>query len=599
MIDRQKYIRNFCIVAHIDHGKSTLADRLIEQTGTLAKRDMSEQLLDNMELERERGITIKLAPTRMKYKFGDEEYVLNLIDTPGHVDFTYEVSRSLKACEGAILIVDATQGVQAQTIANAHLAQENGLKIIPVINKIDLGGADTQRAKQEIEDILKIPAKYAPCISAKNGINITDVLDTIVCDIPCPNGDINAPLKCLVFDSYYDNFKGAICLVRVFDGSVKVGDKIHFMQTGGDFEVTEVGYFVPKPNPCEQLTAGEVGYISASIKKINDASVGDTITNLDNPALEPLAGYKHIQPMVYSGIYPVDGSKYGELKDSLERLKLNDSALEFTQENSTALGFGFRCGFLGLLHMDIVQERLEREFNLDIITTAPSVNYKVFLNNGQVLNISNPSNLPDPSTIRYMQEPYVDLHIFSPPEYLGSIMDLCQQRRGEQKDVQYIDPTRARLDYVIPLNEIVYDFFDSLKSRTKGYASMDYEMLDYRTSKLVKLDFLLKGEPCDALSLIIPESEAMERGRAITEKLKEVIPRQMFEIPVQAAIGGKVIARETIKAYRKDVLSKCYGGDVTRKRKLLEKQKAGKKRMRTLGSVQVPSDAFISILKID
>ena len=599
MIDRQKYIRNFCIVAHIDHGKSTLADRLIEQTGTLAKRDISEQLLDNMELERERGITIKLAPTRMKYKFGDEEYILNLIDTPGHVDFTYEVSRSLKACEGAILIVDATQGVQAQTIANAHLAQENGLKIIPVINKIDLGGADTERAKQEIEDILKIPAKYAPCISAKNGINITDVLDTIVCDIPCPNGDINAPLKCLVFDSYYDNFKGAICLVRVFDGSVKVGDKIHFMQTGGDFEVTEVGYFVPKPNPCEQLTAGEVGYISASIKKINDASVGDTITNLDNPALEPLAGYKHIQPMVYSGIYPVDGSKYGELKDSLERLKLNDSALEFTQENSTALGFGFRCGFLGLLHMDIVQERLEREFNLDIITTAPSVNYKVFLNNGQVLNISNPSNLPDPSTIRYMQEPYVDLHIFSPPEYLGSIMDLCQQRRGEQKDVQYIDPTRARLDYVIPLNEIVYDFFDSLKSRTKGYASMDYEMLDYRTSKLVKLDFLLKGEPCDALSLIIPESEAMERGRAITEKLKEVIPRQMFEIPVQAAIGGKVIARETIKAYRKDVLSKCYGGDVTRKRKLLEKQKAGKKRMRTLGSVQVPSDAFISILKID
>ncbi len=599
MIDRQKYIRNFCIVAHIDHGKSTLADRLIEQTGTLAKRDISEQLLDNMELERERGITIKLAPTRMKYKFGDEEYILNLIDTPGHVDFTYEVSRSLKACEGAILIVDATQGVQAQTIANAHLAQENGLKIIPVINKIDLGGADTQRAKQEIEDILKIPAKYAPCISAKNGINITDVLDTIVCDIPCPNGDINAPLKCLVFDSYYDNFKGAICLVRVFDGSVKVGDKIHFMQTGGDFEVTEVGYFVPKPSPCEQLTAGEVGYIAASIKKINDASVGDTITNLDNPALEPLAGYKHIQPMVYSGIYPVDGSKYGELKDSLERLKLNDSALEFTQENSTALGFGFRCGFLGLLHMDIVQERLEREFNLDIITTAPSVNYKVFLNNGQVLNISNPSNLPDPSTIRYMQEPYVDLHIFSPPEYLGSIMDLCQQRRGEQKDVQYIDPTRARLDYVIPLNEIVYDFFDSLKSRTKGYASMDYEMLDYRTSKLVKLDFLLKGEPCDALSLIIPESEAMERGRAITEKLKEVIPRQMFEIPVQAAIGGKVIARETIKAYRKDVLSKCYGGDVTRKRKLLEKQKAGKKRMRTLGSVQVPSDAFISILKID
>ncbi len=599
MTDKQKYIRNFCIVAHIDHGKSTLADRLIEQTGTLAKRDMTEQLLDNMELERERGITIKLAPTRMNYKFGDEEYTLNLIDTPGHVDFTYEVSRSLKACEGAILIVDATQGVQAQTIANVHLAQENGLKIIPVINKIDLGGADVERCKQEIEDILKIPAKHAPCISAKNGINITDVLDTIVCDIPSPSGDVDAPLKCLVFDSYYDNFKGAICLVRVFDGSVKVGDKIRFMQTGGVFDVTEVGYFVPKPRPCEQLSAGEVGYISASIKKINDASVGDTITNFDRPASQPLPGYKRVQPMVYSGIYPADGSKYGELKDSLEKLKLSDSALEFTQENSSALGFGFRCGFLGLLHMDIVQERLEREFNLEIITTAPSVNYKVFLNNGQVLDVSNPSNLPEPSTIKFMQEPYVDLHIFSPPEYLGAIMDLCQQRRGEQKDVQYIDASRARLDYVIPLNEIIYDFFDSLKSRTKGYASMDYEILEYRTTKLVKLDFLLKGEPCDALALIIPECEAVERGRAITAKLKEVIPRQMFEIPVQAAIGGKIVARETIKAYRKDVLSKCYGGDVTRKRKLLEKQKAGKKRMRTLGSVQVPSDAFISILKID
>ena len=599
MTDKQKYIRNFCIVAHIDHGKSTLADRLIEQTGTLAKRDMTEQLLDNMELERERGITIKLAPTRMNYKFGDEEYTLNLIDTPGHVDFTYEVSRSLKACEGAILIVDATQGVQAQTIANVHLAQENGLKIIPVINKIDLGGADVERCKQEIEDILKIPAKHAPCISATNGINITDVLDTIVCDIPSPSGDVDAPLKCLVFDSYYDNFKGAICLVRVFDGSVKVGDKIRFMQTGGVFDVTEVGYFVPKPRPCEQLSAGEVGYISASIKKINDASVGDTITNFDRPASQPLPGYKRVQPMVYSGIYPADGSKYGELKDSLEKLKLSDSALEFTQENSSALGFGFRCGFLGLLHMDIVQERLEREFNLEIITTAPSVNYKVFLNNGQVLDVSNPSNLPEPSTIKFMQEPYVDLHIFSPPEYLGAIMDLCQQRRGEQKDVQYIDASRARLDYVIPLNEIIYDFFDSLKSRTKGYASMDYEILEYRTTKLVKLDFLLKGEPCDALALIIPECEAVERGRAITAKLKEVIPRQMFEIPVQAAIGGKIVARETIKAYRKDVLSKCYGGDVTRKRKLLEKQKAGKKRMRTLGSVQVPSDAFISILKID
>ena len=599
MNDKQKNIRNFCIVAHIDHGKSTLADRLIEATGTLQKRDMTEQLLDNMELERERGITIKLAPTRMKYVFDNEEYILNLIDTPGHVDFTYEVSRSLKACEGAILIVDATQGVQAQTIANVHLALENNLEIIPVINKIDLSGADPDKCKREIEDIIGIPAMNAPCISAKNGININEVLDTIICDVPPPSGDINKPLKCLVFDSYYDNFKGAICMVRVFDGCVKVGDKIKFMQTGGVFDVTEVGYFVPKPIPCEQICAGEVGYIAASIKKINDASVGDTITNFNNPADSPLPGYKKVQPMVFSGIYPVDGSKYGELKDALEKLKLSDSALEYTQENSTALGFGFRCGFLGLLHMEIIQERLEREFNLDIITTAPSVSYKVFLNNGQVLDVSNPSNLPDVTTIKYMQEPYVKMHIFTPPEYLGPIMDLCQQRRGEQQDVQYVDNNRARLDYIIPLNEIVYDFFDTLKSRTRGYASMDYEMFEYRTSKLVKLDFLLKGEPCDALAIIVPDVEAVERGRTITAKLKEVIPRQMFEIPVQAAIGGKIIARETIKAYRKDVLSKCYGGDVTRKRKLLEKQKAGKKRMRTLGSVQVPSDAFVSILKID
>lgn len=599
MADKQKYIRNFCIVAHIDHGKSTLADRLIEATGTLQKRDMTEQLLDNMELERERGITIKLAPTRMKYTFDNEEYILNLIDTPGHVDFSYEVSRSLKACEGAILIVDATQGVQAQTIANVHLALENNLEIIPVINKIDLSGADPERCKREIEDVIGIPAMHAPCISAKNGINISEVLDSIVCDVPCPKGDETKPLKCLVFDSYYDNFKGAICMVRVFDGSVKVGDKIHFMQTGGTFDVTEVGYFLPKPTPCDVLSTGEVGYIAASIKKINDASVGDTITNFNNPATEPLPGYKKVQPMVFSGIYPADGSKYTELKDSLEKLKLSDSALEYTQENSTALGFGFRCGFLGLLHMEIVQERLEREFNLDIITTAPSVSYKVYLNNGQVMDVSNPSNLPEPTAIKFMQEPYVTMHIFTPPEFLGPIMDLCQQRRGEQQDVQYIDTNRARLDYIIPLNEIIYDFFDSLKSRTKGYASMDYEILEYRTSKLVKLDFLLKGEPCDALALIVPEVEAVERGRTITAKLKEAIPRQMFEIPVQAAIGGKVIARETIKAYRKDVLSKCYGGDVTRKRKLLEKQKAGKKRMRTLGSVQVPSDAFVSILKID
>ena len=599
MSDRQKYIRNFCIVAHIDHGKSTLADRLLETTGTVAKRDLTEQLLDSMELERERGITIKLTPTRMKYNYLGQEYILNLIDTPGHVDFTYEVSRSLAACEGAILIVDAGQGVEAQTLANVHLALDNNLEILPVINKIDLPNAEPEKVKQEIEDVIGIPAMHAPCISAKEGINITDVLKGIIKEFPSPKGKEDAPLKCLVFDSYYDNFKGAICLVRVFDGSVKKGDKIMFMQTQKEFEVTEVGYFLPKPAEAECLLAGEVGYIAASIKKVSEARVGDTITSSVNPAKEALPGYKQVQPVVFSGIFPVDGSKFNELKDALEKLKLNDSSLEYQAENSTALGFGFRCGFLGLLHMEIIQERLEREFNLDIITTAPSVSYHVYKTNGDMLEVSNPSNLPDPSEIDRMEEPYVSMHIFSPPEYMGSIMDLCTERRGENTNVEYLDEKRVRLDYNIPLNEIIYDFFDSLKSRTRGYASLDYELSEYRVSKLVKLDILLKGEVCDALSLIVHEDKAYERGRIMAEKLKEVIPRQMFEVPIQAAIGGKIIARETVKAFRKDVLAKCYGGDITRKRKLLEKQKEGKKKMRSIGSVEVPSDAFVSILKID
>ena len=599
MSDRQKYIRNFCIVAHIDHGKSTLADRLLEATNTVAKRDLTEQLLDSMDLERERGITIKLTPTRMKYNFEGKDYILNLIDTPGHVDFTYEVSRSLAACEGAILIVDAGQGVEAQTLANVHLALDNNLEILPVINKIDLPSAEPEKVKHEIEDVIGIPAMHAPCISAKEGINISDVLTGIIKEFPSPKGDELAPLKCLVFDSYYDNFKGAICLVRVFDGSVKKGDKIMFMQTKNEFEVTEVGYFVPKPVESSCLLAGEVGYIAASIKKVSEAKVGDTITSCTSPAKEALPGYKQVQPVVFSGIFPVDGSKFNELKEALEKLKLNDSSLEYQAENSVALGFGFRCGFLGLLHMEIIQERLEREFNLDIITTAPSVSYHVYKTSGDMLEVSNPSNLPDLSEIARMEEPYVKMHIFTPPEYMGSIMDLCTERRGENTDVEYLDEKRVRLDYSIPLNEIIYDFFDSLKSRTRGYASLDYELSEYKESKLVKLDILLKGEVCDALSLIVHESKAYERGRIMAEKLKEVIPRQMFEVPIQAAIGGKIIARETVKAFRKDVLAKCYGGDITRKRKLLEKQKEGKKKMRSIGSVEVPSDAFVSILKID
>ncbi len=595
----QKNIRNFCIVAHIDHGKSTLADRLIEATGTLATRDMQNQLLDSMDLERERGITIKLAPTRMLYKKDGVEYILNLIDTPGHVDFTYEVSRSLAACEGAILIVDAGQGVEAQTLANAYLALDNNLEILPVINKIDLPSANPQKAKEEIEDVIGIPAMHAPEISAKEGINIKSVLDSVITEFPAPKGNINAPLKCLIFDSYYDNFKGAVCMIRVFDGTLKVGDKILFMHTQKQFDVTEVGYFTPHPKACNQLVAGEVGYVCASIKKVADTQVGDTITSATNPTKMPLAGYKKVQPVVFSGIFPADGSKYNELKDALEKLKLNDSALEYTSENSTALGFGFRCGFLGLLHMEVIQERIEREFNLEIITTAPGVSYHVYKTDGTMLEVSNPSNLPEPSTILRLEEPFAHMHIYIPPEFMGGIMDLCQQRRGISLDVQYLDERRVKLVYDIPLNEIIYDFFDNLKSRTKGYASLDYELSDYRPSDLVKLDILLKGEPCDALSLIVHKERAQERGRMIAEKLKEAIPRQQFEVPIQAAIGGKIIARETVKAVRKDVLAKCYGGDITRKRKLLEKQKEGKKRMRTLGSVEVPAEAFINILKID
>ena len=599
MQDRQKYIRNFCIVAHIDHGKSTLADRLLEYTGTVATRDLQEQLLDSMDLERERGITIKLTPTRMKYNYKGQDYILNLIDTPGHVDFTYEVSRSLAACEGAILIVDAGQGVEAQTLANVHLALDNHLEILPVINKIDLPSAEPEKVKKEIEDVISIPAMHAPCISAKEGINIDKVLEAIIDEFPAPRGKEEAPLKCLVFDSYYDNFKGAICLIRVFDGSVRPGDKIKFMQSNNAFEVTEVGYFTLKAKACDVLLAGEVGYIAASIKKVSEARVGDTITTVDNPTAEPLTGYKQVQPVVFSGIFPVDGSKYGELKDALEKLKLNDSSLEYQPETSIALGFGFRCGFLGLLHMEIIQERLEREFNLEIITTAPGVNYHVYKTDGEMLEVSNPSNLPDVTLITRMEEPYVNMRIFTPPEYMGAIMDLCVERRGENTGMEYLDEKRVRLDYSIPLNEIIYDFFDNLKSKTRGYASLDYELSDYRTSKLVKLDILLKGEVCDALSMIVHVDKAYERGKAMAEKLKDVIPRQQFEVPIQAAIGGKIIARETVKAYRKDVLAKCYGGDVTRKRKLLEKQKEGKKKMRNIGSVEVPSDAFISILKID
>lgn len=596
----QKKIRNFCIVAHIDHGKSTLADRLMEMTGQVSERDMEEQLLDSMDLERERGITIKLTPVRMFYKAKNgEEYVFNLIDTPGHVDFTYEVSRSLKACEGAILIVDATQGVQAQTLANAYLAIDNDLEIMPVINKMDLASADPEGAAEEIETILGIDASDAPRISAKSGLNVDRVLEEIVKKIPAPDGDPNAPLKALIFDSFYDNFKGVICFVRVKDGCVKVGSKIKTFMSGKTFTVTEVGVFSPKMLPTAELSAGEVGYIAASVKSIEDTEVGDTITDAENPAKEPLPGYKKALPMVFSGVFPLDGSKYNDLKDALLKLKLNDAALSIEPDNSVALGFGFRCGFLGLLHMDVIQERIEREFNLEIITTAPSVSYKVYKTDGTMLVVENPTHLPPVTEIAYMEEPIINAQIFTPPEFVGPIMELCQFKRGVYKDMVYLDKRRVQLKYTLPLNEIIYDFFDQLKSRTKGYASLDYEIAGYEKSDLVKLDMLLNGDVCDALSIIVHKDKAYERGRQIAERLKDVIPRQMFEIPIQAAVGGKIIARETVKAYRKDVLAKCYGGDVTRKKKLLEKQKEGKKKMRSIGSVEIPSEAFIEILKTD
>ena len=596
----KKNIRNFCIVAHIDHGKSTLADRLMEKTGQVSQRDMEDQLLDSMDLERERGITIKLTPVRMFYKAKDgEEYIFNLIDTPGHVDFTYEVSRSLKACEGAILIVDATQGVQAQTLANAYLAIDNDLEIMPVINKMDLASARPEEAARELEDILGIDGEDAPRISAKSGLNVEEVLEQIVHKVPAPNGDENAPLKALIFDSYYDNFKGVICFVRIIDGEVRVGDRIRTFMSDKQFDVTEVGVFSPKMQPKASLSVGEVGYIAASIKSIEDTAVGDTITTVENPAKEPLSGYKKALPMVFSGVFPLDGSKFNDLKDALLKLKLNDAALSIEPDNSAALGFGFRCGFLGLLHMDVIQERIEREFDLEIITTAPSVSYKVYKTDGTQMVVENPTHLPPVTEIDYMEEPVINASIFTPPEYVGPIMELCQYKRGVYKDMIYLDKTRVQMKYTLPLNEIIYDFFDQLKSRTKGYASFDYEVSGYQKSELVKLDMLLNGDVCDALSIIVHKDKAYERGRQIAEKLKNVIPRQMFEIPIQAAVGGKIIARETVKAFRKDVLAKCYGGDVTRKKKLLEKQKEGKKKMRSIGTVEIPSEAFISILKTD
>lgn len=591
-------LRNFCIIAHIDHGKSTLADRLMERTGQVSKRDMEDQLLDSMDIERERGITIKLTPVRMFYTAKDgEEYEFNLIDTPGHVDFTYEVSRSLAACEGAILVVDATQGVEAQTLANVYLALENNLEILPVINKIDLPSARVDEVKREIEDVIGLDASYAPCVSAKEGLNIDDLLEAIPKYFPAPDGDTDAPLKALIFDSYYDNYKGVILFVRLVDGGVKVGDKIRTFLSESVYDVTEVGVFAPNLLPQGKLSAGEVGYIAASIKSIQDVEVGDTVTNADNPAKEPLPGYKKSQPVVFCGIYPLDGSKFGDLKDAIMKLQLNDASLIFEPDTSVALGFGFRCGFLGLLHMEIIQERIEREFNLDIITTAPSVSYRVHKTDGTEFYVDNPSHLPPVSEIEYMEEPIVKADIYTPPDYMGAVMDLCKEKRGVFKNMTYVDERRVRLEYTLPLNEIVYDFFDGLKSRTKGYASFDYELSGYERSKLVKLDILLNGEVCDALSSIVFEERAYERGRTLCENLKDAIPRQLFEVPVQAAVGGKVIARETVKAVRKDVLAKCYGGDITRKRKLLEKQKEGKKRMRKVGSVEVPSEVFMEILK--
>ena len=594
-------IRNFCIIAHIDHGKSTLADRILEQTQTVALRDMEEQLLDNMDIERERGITIKARAVRLKYHADDgEDYVFNLIDTPGHVDFNYEVSRSLVACEGALLIVDASQGIEAQTLANTYLAVENDLEVVPVINKIDLPSAHPEQVKEEIENVIGIPAEDAPEISAKMGINIHAVMEAVVKSIPSPNGDPEAPLKALIFDSYYDSYKGVITYIRVKEGSVKPGDRIRMMATGAEFTVVETGVMgATELVPCSGLRAGEVGYIAASSKSIGETKVGDTVTSAENPAAEALPGYREVNPMVFSGIYPADGAKYVDLREALEKLQLNDASLSFEPETSIALGFGFRCGFLGLLHMEIIQERIEREYNLDIITTAPSVVYKIELTDGSVKMIDNPTNYPDPSEIAQAYEPMVNAHVYTPSEYVGNIMELCQNRRGVFRDMKYIDESRVDLHYELPLNEIVYDFFDVLKSRTRGYASYDYEMMGFVPSKLVKLDILLNGDVIDALSFIVHTDKAYERARKMAEKLKEHIPRQMFEIPIQAAVGGKIIARETIKALRKDVLAKCYGGDITRKKKLLEKQKEGKKRMRAFGTVEVPQEAFMAVLKLD
>ena len=601
MDERQKYIRNFSIIAHIDHGKSTLADRLIEMTGVLSKREMENQVLDNMEIERERGITIKSQAVRMIYKAKDgHEYTFNLIDTPGHVDFNYEVSRSLAACDGAILVVDASQGVEAQTLANVYLAIDNNLEILPVLNKIDLPNARPDEVKKEIEDIIGIPAEEAPCIAAKSGLNVDEVLERIVTDLPAPKGDENARAKCLIFDSYYDNYKGAVAYVRVFDGKIRVGDKILLMRANKTFEVTEVGYFIPGSYmPTDEIKAGEVGYIAASIKNLSDVHVGDTITLKDEPAEEPLKGYKRVTPMVYCGLYPIDGSQYEELKEALEKLKLNDASLEFEPETSAALGSGFRCGFLGLLHLEIIEERLDREFDLGLITTAPSVIYKVHKTTGQVVELYNPEDLPTPQEIDYIEEPYVTANILTPKEYVGNIMELCQRRRGIYIDMKYLDTNRVTLIYEMPLNEIIYDFFDNLKSKTKGYASLDYEFKEYKKSDLVKLDIYINGEPVDALSLIVHRSNAYDRGKKMVEKLKTVIPRKLFKIPIQAAIGGQIIARETISALKKDVLAKCYGGDITRKKKLLEKQKRGKKKMREIGNVEIPQEAFLSVLKLD
>ena len=597
----QSHIRNFCIVAHIDHGKSTLADRIIEKTGLLTSREMQAQVLDNMELERERGITIKAQTVRIVYRAKNgEEYIFNLIDTPGHVDFNYEVSRSLAACEGAILIVDAAQGVEAQTLANCYLALDHDLEILPVINKIDLPSAEPERVKEEIEDVIGLDASDAPLISAKMGTNIEEVLEQIITKIPAPSGDENSPLQALIFDSIYDAYKGVIIFCRIFDGSVKKGDEILMMATGAKAEVVEVGIFgAGQYIASDELSAGMVGYITASLKDVHETRVGDTVTLAKNPCKEALPGYKQVQPMVYCGLYPADGAKYNDLRDALEKLQLNDAALQFEAETSVALGFGFRCGFLGLLHLEIIQERLEREYNLDLVTTAPGVVYHIYKTNGEMVEVTNPSNLPDPSEIERMEEPIVSAEIMVTTEFVGAIMTLCQERRGIFKNMQYLDDTRVNIHYSLPLNEIIYDFFDALKSRTRGYASLDYEFEEYKPSKLVKLDILLNGEIVDALSFIVPEERAYARGRRIAEKLKENIPRQLFEIPIQAAIGGKIIARETVKAMRKDVLAKCYGGDITRKKKLLEKQKEGKKRMRQVGSVELSQEAFMSVLKLD